>query len=259
MKDRVKCKVALFSLYSDNIRVEQHCADGGLGAYLENGYLILRIGNHIVPVEEVKHVPITFEGRAEFNVSNVLAAILAAYTNNIKLSTIRKALQTFVPSSETTPGRMNIFEFSDFTVIVDYAHNPHGVKAMGRFIKSVGAEHRIGVITGVGDRRDEDISTLAEEAAKIFDEIVIRHDEDLRGRTHEDLDRLLTIGIHRVDRNKPIHYFWNECEAVEQAIRNRRPRSLIVIFIEDFHAVLQCIQNLQKEEQAKNQVWRTAV
>jgi cyanophycin synthetase len=249
MKDRVRCKVALFSLYSDNIRIDNHCAEGGIAAYLENGYLILRIANHIVPVEEVKNVPITFNGKATFNIANVLAAILAAYTHQIRITTIRKALQTYIPSRETTPGRMNLFELQDSTILLDYAHNPHGVKALGGFIKSVEAETKIGIITGVGDRRDEDIIALAEEAARIFDEIIIRHDKDLRGRSHEELDRLLTEGVRRVDVQKPISYIWCECEAVEKALENCRSRSLIVVLIEDFKAVTECVLRKQALEQ----------
>lgn len=259
MKDEVRCKVALYSLYSDSARIDQHCANGGLAAYLENGYLILRIGNHIVPIEEVSNVPITFNGKAEFNVANVLAASLAAYTNNIKLSTIRRALQTFVPSDETTPGRINIFDFSDFSVILDYAHNPHGVRALGRFIKTFDGTSKVGVITGVGDRRDEDIIALGEEAARVFDEIIIRHDNDLRGRTHEEIDRLLTEGIRKVDPNKPLSYMRCECEAVESAIRNRKPNSLIVVLIEDFKAVTSCVKRLQQEERATSSQLKRAV
>jgi cyanophycin synthetase len=248
MKDNVVSNVALFSLYSDNIRIEDHCSRGGLAAYLENGYLILRIGNHLVPVDEVKNVPVTFEGKAEFNIANVLAAILAAYTHKFRISTIRKALQNFIPSPENTPGRINLYEFSDCTLLLDYAHNAHGVKALGSLIKKLPAEHRVGVITGVGDRRDEDIVSLAEEAARIFDEIIIRHDDDLRGRTHEELDELLTKGIRKVDQHKPITYVWCECEAVENAYRQRKPMSLIVVLIENIAQVTQCINRFQAEE-----------
>jgi cyanophycin synthetase len=249
MKDNVKGKVALFSLYSDNVCIEQHCVTGGIAAFVENGYLILRIYNNVIPIEEVRNVPITFNGKAEFNIANALAAILAAYVNGISLRYIRKALQTFIPSQEITPGRLNILEFKDSTVILDYAHNPHSVKALGQFIKSFDAEKKVGIITGVGDRRDQDIMRLAEEAARIFDEIVIRHDADLRGRTHEELDSLLTKGIKKIDPNKPISYFWNECVAVEATIINRNPKSLIVVLLEDFKSVLACVKKLQHAEQ----------
>jgi cyanophycin synthetase len=138
-------------------------------------------------------------------------------------------------------------------VMLDYAHNAHGVRALGKLIKNLPARNRVGVITGVGDRRDEDIIALAEEAAKIFDEIIIRHDEDLRGRTHEELDELLTEGVRKVDQHKPISYVWCECEAVENAYRNRKPYSLIVVLIENIAQVSECIKGFQigeKEQQA---------
>lgn len=249
MRENVKCKVALFSLYADSARVEEHCKGGGLAAVYENGYLLLRIGNHYIPIEEAANIPITFGGRAEFNIANALAAALAAYTTKIKLGTIREALRSFVPSKESTPGRINIFEFNDFTVLMDYAHNPHGVRALGKFVKTFDATTKIGVITGVGDRRDEDITAMGEEAAKVFNEIIIRHDDDMRGRTYEELDRLLTTGIRRVNPHIPIAYFGNECDAVERALQLRKPKSLIVVLIDNVQAVTECIMRYQKMDQ----------
>jgi cyanophycin synthetase len=259
MRENVKCKVALFSLYPDNARIEEHCANGGLAAVYENGYLLLRIGNHYIPIEEAANIPITFNGRAEFNIANALAASLAAYTSKIKLGTIREALRIFVPSKESTPGRINIYEFNDFTVLLDYAHNPHGVRALGKFVKTFDATTKIGIITGVGDRRDEDIIALGEEAARIFDEIIIRHDDDMRGRSYEELDKLLTTGIHRVTPEIPISYFGHECEAVERALELRKPKSLIVVLIDNVQAVTECILKHQQMDQETLQSLRRAV
>lgn len=248
MREAVNCKVALFSLYADSPRIEEHCAAGGLAAVYENGYLLLRIGNHFIPIEEAATVPLTFGGRAEFNIANALAASLAAYTTKIKLGTIREALRSFVPSKDSTPGRINIYEFNDFTVLLDYAHNPHGVRALGKFVKTFEATTRIGIITGVGDRRNEDIIALGEEAAKIFDEIIIRYDDDMRGRTREELDSLLVAGIRRVNFNTPIAYFGHECEAVEKALQLRKPGSLIVMLIDKVQVATDCILQYQKME-----------
>jgi cyanophycin synthetase len=214
----------------------------------ENGYLLLRIGNHFIPIEEAANIPITFGGKADFNIANALAASLAAYTNKIKLGVIRDALRSFVPSKETTPGRMNIYELNEFTVVLDYAHNPHGVKALGNFIRSMEG-NKVGVITGVGDRRDEDIISMGEEAAKIFDEIIIRHDDDMRGRTYEEVDRLLSSGIHKVDRNKRISYYGSECEAVEQVLREGKRGSVIVVLVDNVTNVTKCLQRFVQQEQ----------
>lgn len=249
MKDAVKSKVALFSLHPDSVRIEQHCAAGGLAAVYDAGYLLIRRGNHFIPIEEATSLPITFDGRAEFNIANALAAALAAYTCKIKLEVIRKALRSFVPSAESTPGRLNMYSFGEFTVVLDYAHNPHGVKALGNFIKTFSGS-KVGVITGVGDRRDQDIVALGEEAAKIFDEIIIRHDADMRGRTKEEVEALLCRGIYRVDENKPVRCYGDECEAVEKAVSEARPGSVIVLLIDNVTAVSECLQRLQQKEAA---------
>jgi cyanophycin synthetase len=256
MKDRVHCKVALFSLYSDNVRIEAHCNKGGLAAVYENGFLLLRIGNHIIPVEEAINIPICFGGKAEFNVANVLAATLAAYTNQIRLSTIRQALRSFIPSADTTPGRLNMFSFGDFSVLLDYAHNPHGVRALGKFLKTFKATHKVGIITGVGDRRDEDIIAIGEESARIFDEIIIRHDADMRGRTVAEVEALLTEGIFKVRPSLRVTGNLAECESVEYAIEHARAGSLIVILTDDIRSVTACISDYQQRE--REGVWRKA-
>jgi cyanophycin synthetase len=259
MKDRVSCKLALFSLHADSLRIEEHCNKGGLAAVYEDGYLLLRTGNHIIPIEEARNIPMTFDGRAEFNIANALAASLAAYTNRIQLKVIREALRNFFPSHETTPGRMNVFEFADFNVLLDYAHNPHGLKALGNFVKSFHAKTKVGIIAGVGDRRDEDIIALGEEAAKIFDEIIIRYDDDTRGRTIEEIENLLTKGIVAVNPDIPITYSLNECEAIDYALDHAVPDSIIVVLAENIKKAVDRVLQHQRRYKEQNQQWQKAV
>lgn len=251
MKDNVKCKLALYSIHGDNIRIEEHCNNGGIAAYFDNGYLLIRKANYIFPVEEVKNIPITFNGSAEFNIYNVLSSILACYTYGIKLNLIREALIGFIPSFETTPGRANIFRFNNFTVMMDYAHNPHGLKAIGKLIRDMEGSPKIGVITGVGDRRDQDIIGIGEEAARIFDKIVIRHDEDMRGRTVEELENLLLSGIKNVNPDIPIIRSLHETESVHYVLRRAEPGSLIVILSDDIKTVAKCIMDYKANEYNK--------
>ena len=259
MKDRLNCKIALFSMHADNVRIEEHCKNGGLAAVYENGFLILRTGNHLIPIEETKNIPLTFGGKAEFNIANALAASLAAYTNRVKINTIREVLKNFVPSYETTPGRVNVFDFGDFNVVIDYAHNPHAVKAVGKFIESFNAKTRIGIITGVGDRRDVDIIALGEESARIFDEIIIRHDDDMRGRTIEEVENLITEGIININPGIPITYSMAECEAVDYAIRHVVPESIIVVLTENIKKVTEGVLQHQKKYKEQNHQWQAAV
>jgi cyanophycin synthetase len=144
---------------------------------------------------------------------------------------------------------MNIFNFDDFTFMVDYAHNPHGLKALGKFIKAAEASVKIGIIAGVGDRRDQDIIALGEESAKIFDEIIIRQDRDPRGRTEDQIRELLIKGISQVDPYKKISSCSKEMESIHCAIEQAVPGSFIVLLSDDVKGTLEVInQYKQKKE-----------
>jgi cyanophycin synthetase len=242
MKNNVSCKVAYFSMNPESKRIKYHMAQGDLVAVYENGYITLVHGKMVCSLGKAEDMPITFSGAADFNIANILPAALAAYTQKIHPDHISNALKSFVPSVETTPGRMNAFDFNTFTVIVDYAHNPAGLKAIGPFIQSIPASVKTGVITGVGDRRDEDIIALGEQAALIFDEIIIRHDDDMRGRSEEDVDRLLCQGIQKTAPSKKIIIADNELESVDMLLQCAVPNALIVFFADNIKAVTDRLQ-----------------
>jgi cyanophycin synthetase len=249
MRDEVSCKVALFSLDENNPRIKEHAANNGISCVYENGYFTLLKGSWKIRVDKVSNAPITFGGKAEFNIQNALGAILAAYLRDFKIEDIKLALETFVPSPVQTPGRMNIFNFKNFTVMADYAHNAHGMRAIGKFVNKVEATTKVGVIAGVGDRRDEDTIELGEEAARVFDEIIIRQDKHLRGRTEEEIIGLLTVGIRNIKPNMKITRMKKESEAIEYAIRNATKGSFIVIINDVVLAALDQLQKLKEQEE----------
>jgi cyanophycin synthetase len=248
MKDELNCKVALFSMHSNNPRIERHCRKGGIAAFYDGEYIMIRTGSRLVCIEAVENIPITHGGRAAFNIANVMGATLASYVSGITLPAIRSTLRQFRNSAEDTPGRLNEFKLDQCTVLVDYAHNTHGLKALGDFIRQVPAAKKFGIITAVGDRRNEDIISLGEEAAGIFDEIIIRYDEDLRGRTEFEIGSLLRSGIQNRDPDKKIHYCSDEIQSVEFALSLAVPNAYIVVMVENTAAVNQHLQNLQSKK-----------
>ena len=113
--------------------------------------------------------------------------------------------------------------------MVDYAHNPAGFQAIGKYLEKVDASRKVGIIAGVGDRRDEDTIHLGEIAAEMFDEIIIRQDRNLRGRTEDEIINLLTTGIKKINPEKIIHVHQKEKEAIEFAIKNAKKNSFITL------------------------------
>ncbi|MFN8316118.1 MAG: cyanophycin synthetase [Chitinophagales bacterium] len=248
MREELDCKIALFSLNENNPHIQAHCEKGGIAAVYENGYVTIMKGTWKIRVDKVTNIPITFGGKAEFNIANVLPAILATYLSDFKIEDIRLALETFVPSPVQTPGRMNIFHFKNFAVMADYAHNAHGMEAIGKFVQKIDATKKVGVIAGVGDRRDEDTIALGVEAAKVFDEIIIRQDKNLRGKSEAEIIALLTKGIHSVKNDLKITSIKTEREAIEYAIRNAIKGSFVVIINDVVDNALGQIQELKEAE-----------
>lgn len=244
----VDCKVAFFSLNENNLIVKEHCNNGGLAAIYENGYVTISKGNWKLRVDKVVNIPLTFGGKAVFMIQNVLPAILTAFIRNFKMEDIRLALETFIPSPVQTPGRMNMFQFRRFSVMVDYAHNPAGFQAIARFLEKVEAKPKIGIIAGVGDRRDEDIVGLGQLAAKMFDEVIIRQDRNLRGRTEEEIINLMLDGIKSVNENKPVKVIPLEREAIDYALNHAKKGSFIVICSDVVPDALQQVMQHKEQE-----------
>ena len=122
-----------------------------------------------------------------------------------------------------------MFQFKKFNVMVDYAHNPAGFQAIGKFLERVDAKPKIGIIAGVGDRRDEDIILLGSLAAQMFDEIIIRQDRNLRGRSEQEIINLMLDGINSTNPKIPMKVIPSEKEAIDYALNNAKKGSFIII------------------------------
>ena len=248
MREGLDCKIALFSLDENNPRILEHCNSGGLAGIVENGYVTISKGNWKIRVDKVVNIPLTFSGRAVFNIQNILPAVLAGFIRGFKIEDMRLALETFIPSPTQTPGRMNLFQFRNFQVMVDYAHNSAGFKAISKFLEKVEAKPKVGIIAGVGDRRDEDITSLGKIAAQMFDEIIIRQDRNMRGRTEQEIIDLMLGGIRSIDPGKKVTVIKSELEAINTAIKNAKKGSFIVICSDVVPDALQQVMKFKEEE-----------
>lgn len=242
------CNIAYFSTDASNERIRKHCAGGGLAAVIEKGYLTVCKGEWKIRVNKIEQIPLAMGGRAECMVKNILPAVLAAIIQNFKLEDIRSALASFIPSPEITPGRMNLFTFKNFEFMVDYAHNPGGFMELKTFLERTRATRKVGIITGVGDRRDEDIRSLGVFSGKMFDEIIIRHDKDMRGRLQEEVSRLLIEGIRMMNDKAEIHIISDELEAVKYTIDHAQPGDFIVLCTDSIRESTAYVRRRLQEE-----------
>jgi len=248
MRRNVECNVALFSMDENNPRIKALQRLNGITAVYENGYVTICRGEWKMRLMKAENIPLTYGGKAKFMIQNVLAAVLAAHVQGISIEDMKAALETFIPSASQTPGRLNLFKFNDFTILLDYAHNPAGMRALQKFTDELEATVKVGIIAGVGDRREQDTNEIGSIAAEMFDEIIIRQDKRLRGRTEEELIKMLNDGIQMKDPNKKTTIIPSEKEAITYAVKNAIKGSLIVLCSDVIPDALELVQKFKEQE-----------
>ncbi|HLO57460.1 MAG TPA: cyanophycin synthetase [Bacteroidales bacterium] len=233
MIENVSCPVALFSINPKSRRIQDHMRKGGLTAVYSGNRIIISEGTRVLFEENVINIPLSFNGKAIFNIENAMASLLAVLYYNVPVDIIKKALRSFEPNYENTPGRLNMISFRNFSLIIDYAHNPHGISALGTLVKQTQAREKVGIITAPGDRRNSDIINVGKISAELFDKIIIRIDEDTRGRKPREIIDLLHAGIRERKRNMFIEIIPREHDALSYALSNATEGTLIVLMAED--------------------------
>jgi cyanophycin synthetase len=176
-------------------------------------------------------VPATLEGKAVHNVQNAMFAAVMAYAMGVKVDNIRQGLRTFDTTYFQAPGRLNVFDELPFKVIMDYAHNPAALKAMAELTEKLGVTGKRILVLGVpGDRRNDDAHEMCAIAAKAFDHVVVRQDDDLRGRGDGELPGLMEAALARSGMKKEaVSIVPDEQQAVEHALKMARRGDLVLV------------------------------
>ncbi len=251
MRKNVECNVALFTLDENNKRIVRHAKSGGLWSVYENGYITICKGEWKMRVTKAINVPLTFDGKATFMIQNVLPAVLSGYIRGFSIEDIKTSIESFIPSPAQTPGRLNMFRFQNFNVLLDYAHNPAGLTALQNMVAKMDGSPKVGMIAGIGDRRAEDNHRVGQIAAETFDEIIIRQDKHLRGKTEKELIEMIHNGIRSIDPEKPVTIIPSEEEAITHAITKAKKGSLLVFCSDVVPDALNLVMSFKEKEAKK--------
>jgi cyanophycin synthetase len=245
MRERTPGRTAFFSTLppGTNALVESALAAGGLVARLEGAgetgeELVLRHGTERLLLGRLADVPLAFGGHARFQIGNLLAAALAAFTQHVPLETIRRGLMTFAPSASRTPGRLNVIETARGRVVLDYAHNAAAIAGLLDFVRRMPASRRLALLSVPGDRRDEDLCEIGRLCVGLDLAIFKEHAHYRRGRAAGEATRIMAGGARSAglppDR---IWSFDDEEDAVAAALDVMRPGDVVVLIADDASAV----------------------
>jgi cyanophycin synthetase len=256
MKDEARAPVVLFSLEPNSEAVQRHLSEGGTVFTVEDASLVLREGAApSMPIVKVFEVPIALGGKALYNVSNALAAVAAAHALlDLKIEDLKTGVSTFNPSIGQSPGRLNIIEVAGVDYLIDYAHNVPAFMALNQVVVSLcenrpKRHRRIGVVSGTGNRLEEDIRRLGEAAARIYSDLIIK-DSDPRDRPPGATAEIMKSGALGAGfPEKKLRVILDEQEAIEAAFTGARPGDLVVIQPDDIAGTIrQLLEHKEKKE-----------
>lgn len=183
-------------------------------------------------------IPLTRNGTIVFQVENAMASIAAAWALGLDWSIVRRGLATFVNDAQTAPGRFNVFDYRGATVIADYGHNPDAILALVRAVDAMPAKRRSVVISGAGDRRDEDIRMQTEILGEAFDDVLLYQDQCQRGRADGEVLALLQQGLVNASRTRHIEEIHGEFLAIDTALARLNAGDLCLILVDQVEEAL---------------------
>lgn len=242
-----KCKGAVIFFAADKFNpvMTTHRAQGHGVVYVENGHLFAS-KQDMLQVIPLVDVPITLGGAIGFQVENVMASVAAAWALNVPWETIRQGLANFSNDNDNAAGRFNLFSHRGATVIADYGHNPDAMLALVSAVEAMPGKRRTVVISGAGDRRDQDIRQQTEILGDAFDNIVLYEDQCQRGRQDGEVIGLLREGLAKAKRAQNVTEIRGEFVAIDAAMNALQAGDLCLILVDQVEEAMAYIADKVK-------------
>ncbi len=239
---RFRARISLFARCRTNPILSRHLKQGGSGYYVADGWITEARGQltwRIVPVTEI---PLTLQGKAGFHVENCLAATGALRASGCTRAQVAEGLTRFLPEIHN-PGRCMVFHLpNDSFAVIDYGHNPDGFAKVGNWLHEVPHRRLVGVVGVPGDRCDEVVRTSAQTVAEVFDELVIKEDQDKRGRYPGEVATLIAEEVRHHSLDKKYTVLLDESEALRFALGRLGPGDIAVMFYERLQPAVQIVE-----------------
>ena len=230
-------KIIFFAADRHHPRMATHRAQGKRTVYIDGQTLVAAEGSRIERIA-LQGIPITRGGTIGFQVENVMAAVAAAWAVNLSWETIKSGLASFVTDTHNAPGRFNVMDYAGATVIADYGHNPDAMLALVAAVNAMPGQRRSVVISGAGDRRDNDISGQTVILGAAFDDVILYQDAAQRGRADGEVMALLREGLKGATRTTQIEEIRGEFLAIDTALARLQPGDLCLILVDQVEEAL---------------------
>lgn len=231
MAGKSKGTVTFFAADKSHPVMATHRAQGNAVVYVEAGQIVAAKGKfqHRLALSKI---PLTMNGAIGFQVENVMASVAATWALGLDWTTMESGLASFSNDDNNAPGRFSLFNYRGATVIADYGHNPDAMQALVSAVDAMPATRRSVVISGAGDRRDQDIRQQTEILGAAFDEVVLFEDQCQRGRQDGEVIALLREGLANAPRTRSTSEVYGEFLAIDTAMDKLADGELCLILVD---------------------------
>ncbi len=230
-------KVIFFAADRHHPVMATHRAQGSRVVYVDGDSIVAAEGSwrESIPLREI---PLTRNGTITFQVENIMASIGAAWATGLPWQTIRRGLAGFLSDSDNAPARFNVMDYKGATIIADYGHNPDAMRALVQAVEAMPAKRRSVVISGAGDRRDQDIVEQTQILGKVFDDVILYQDACQRGREDGEVLALLQTGLQGAPRTTYVTEIHGEFIAIDHALSRLQPDDLCLVLVDQVEEAL---------------------
>ncbi|WP_024935262.1 cyanophycin synthetase [Actinomadura welshii] len=235
-----------FALAADAPVLADHVRAGGTGYHVADGWLTEARGDRATRILPAHEVAGSSGGRADHVIANALAASAAARALGVPVEVVARALRSFDPHTRN-PGRGCVYQVGDNPVLVDYAHNPAAVAAVGAFVQRRWGAAGVAAVTLPGDRSDELVGETARALAGTFGRVVVYEDEDLRGRRSGEMTRLIVQGLRERRPDVRHHPAGDLKGALTSALDMAGPGEPVLLLYEKLEPVTELLETLGAE------------
>jgi UDP-N-acetylmuramyl tripeptide synthase len=225
-----------FARNYDHPALVQHRAANGATAGVRAGHLWLASDGREQDLGAINDMPLTVDGTATYNVENLAGAGLVATKLGVPPATIALVFANFGRDLADNAGRLMRFDIGGVKIILDYAHNPDGLRGVMRVADRLRAPGcRIGMLLGhAGNRLNADIEELALVATEFKpDLIVVKEDEGhLRGRQPGEVPAIIQNALLKTGLPEAaVPICPSEVDAALMALDWARPGDALVLLI----------------------------
>lgn len=257
--NRIEKRKIYFSKDKDNSFIKDNILNGETAIYIDENWVMVFNRGKYYKIIDINKIPITLNGKLEFNIENILAACSVLVALEVDYCMISNGLESYELNSMQNIGRFNIYNVNGINVVLDYGHNIEGYKAALSSVNRINKGKLYGIIGIPGDRSDDMAIQIGKLSSELLDYLIIKEDKYKRGRDEGVVANLILEGVKKVKGENKASIILNEVDALETLLLKANEGDTIIVFFEEIEPLIKAMNNINNKKDDLNRDNRLSV